>query len=322
MNDYKYEVAISCLKEDASLAQQLYDFLQPRVRSIFFYPHNQADLVARDGLEAFQGVFRRESRVVVVIYREGWGQTRWTAIEEIAIKEMCFDAGWSRIVLYSEDEKIPKWLPQSYIWAGKRYGLSALASVIEQKVQEAGGTVGEEDVVAKAQRIQRSLAAAKAREDRRFSEEAVQVAYRERKAVDARLAEVVTNLATPDPSGLLHGEKISGMYTVQTSDVAVAFYWNGNTVNSIQGDTLTLLMSTGPLRYGWREDAKREVAKYELELAEEEATWRWVEIERDLHYTSVELADEAVRRLMDEHERRRKAALQRQRRGPVEDDRD
>jgi len=315
LNDYKYEVAISCLKEDASLVQQLYDLLQPRVRSIFFYPHNQADLVARDGLEAFQGVFRRESRVVVVIYREGWGQTRWTAVEETAIKEMCFDAGWPRIVVYSEDEKIPKWLPQSYIWAGKRYGLPALASVIEQKVQEAGGAVGEEDVVAMAQRIQRSLVAAQARENLRSSVEAVQAARAERDAVNARLAELVSNLSASDP-GLLRGGDIAGQYTVGTGDVDVTFWVDpaDYTTNSIRGGKLTLFMSNGPLSFGWKDDVTLKVARFELEPAEDNVTWRWVEIGKGLHYSSVELADFAVRRLMDEHERRRKADLQRQRR--------
>ena len=314
MDEKKYNVSISCVKEDEKVARELYDLLQPRVGSLFLYTQNQKDLIGEDGLNAFSRVYRHESRVVVVIYRESWGKSKWTGVEDRAIRDLYLNLGWSRIFVYSMDDSTPSWLPETYLWGGKLYGLTALAAAVERKVQEEGGTVGEEDVLARARRIQRSLAAAKAREDRRFGEEAVQAAYRERKAVDARLAEVVSNLAAPDPSGLLQAEKISGMYTVRTSDVAVAFYWDGKTVNSIRGDTLTLLMSTGPLTYHWREDAARKVAKYELELAEDEATWRWVEIERGLHFTSDEFADKAVRKLMDEHEHRRKAAIQHQRR--------
>ena len=215
--DYKYEVAISCLMQDVNIAQELYELLQSRVRSNFFFPHNQEELVARDGLETFRGVFRRESRIVVVIYREGWGQTRWTAVEEMAIKEMCLDAGWTRIVLYSEDDSVPKWLPQTYVYAGKRYGLPALAAVIEQKVQEAGGTVGEEEVEDMAERIRRSLHAAEAREMRRNSDEGIQAAFRERKAIDERLEEVVARLEPQPLEGFedqgtvpIKGEKARG----------------------------------------------------------------------------------------------------------------
>ncbi len=41
--DYKYEVAISCLMQDVNIAQELYELLQSRVRSNFFFPHNQED---------------------------------------------------------------------------------------------------------------------------------------------------------------------------------------------------------------------------------------------------------------------------------------
>lgn len=312
MDKKKYEVAISCLKEDEKVARELYDLLQPRVGSLFLYTQNQKDLIGEDGLEAFGRAYRHESRVVVVIYREGWGKTKWTGVEDRAIRDLYLDHGWNRIFVYSMDDSAPVWLPETFLWGGRLYGLTALAAAIERKIKEEGGNVGEEDIVARAQRIQRSLAAAKEREDRRFSTEAVQAAYRERKAVDARLADVVSNLAASDP-GLLHGQMISGMYTVLTNEVAVAFRWDGNTVNSIQGDKLTLYMSSGPLKFRWT-DGSREVAKYELELTEDNAAWRWVEIGSGLYYTSVELANKAVRLLMDEHERRRKAAIQRQRR--------
>lgn len=310
--DYKYEVAISCLMQDVNIAQELYELLQSRVRSNFFFPHNQEELVARDGLETFRGVFRRESRIVVVIYREGWGQTRWTAVEEMAIKEMCLDAGWTRIVLYSEDDSVPKWLPQTYVYAGKRYGLPALAAVIEQKVQEAGGTVGEEEVEDMAERIRRSLHAAEAREMRRNSDEGIQAAFRERKAIDERLEEVVARLE-PTPEGFkaedgsIKGEKVEGAYRVAAGnllgDPAIFFR---------RGDNLDVILCHGGRSDYDRLANVRELDRYRLELTEGD-TWRWLD-DNGRYYTSTELADEALRRLLREYEERRKADIARRRR--------
>jgi hypothetical protein len=36
--------------------------------------------------DQFSKVFGEESRVVAILYREQWGQTKWTRIEETAIK--------------------------------------------------------------------------------------------------------------------------------------------------------------------------------------------------------------------------------------------
>jgi hypothetical protein len=320
LEDYKYEVAISCLKEDANIAQELYDLLRPRVRSIFFYPNNQDDLIARDGLEVFQNVFRRESRVVVVIYREGWGKTKWTAVEETAIKEMCFDADWTRIVVYSEDEKAPKWLPQSYIWAGKRYGLTALAGVIEQKVQEAGGNVGEEVVEEMAERIRRFLHAAEAREARRNSDEGIQASLRERKAIDERLAEMVARFE-PTYNGLkigeageIEGRMVRGTYRVTAGrllgDKAVFFKSSGG-APGVMGEKL--IICSGSLADWDQLINLQELESYDLELAEDDTTWRWTD-SKGHYYTSAELADEALRWLLREYEKRRKADIARRRR--------
>jgi hypothetical protein len=37
------------------------------------------------------------TRVNVVLYREPWGQTPWTRVEETAVKEACLNRGWSSL---------------------------------------------------------------------------------------------------------------------------------------------------------------------------------------------------------------------------------
>ena len=43
------------------------------------------------------------SRVMVVLYRERWGKTRWTAIEETAVKDACLDGEWKRLFFIALD---------------------------------------------------------------------------------------------------------------------------------------------------------------------------------------------------------------------------
>jgi len=313
VDEYKYEVAISCTKEDEPVAQELHDLLRPRVKAIFFYPENQRELIGQDGVEKFGSVFRTESRVVVVVYREKWGKTPWTQVEENAIKEMCLNSGWTRILLHSTDGKAPSWLPRFYIWSGGRYGLNALAAAVEQKVQEQGGQVGEEDVLAKAQRIRQSLATKEAREARRSTEEAFQAARKERQVIDARLADLVAALELlEEPSADIHGQVVNGRYMVWAGYDAIFFRWTGNTMGSIRGDKLILCSGSMGI-WGLNADTVRDVDSYELELAEDDITWRWVD-GKGRHYTSSDLANLAFHRLLDEYEHRRNTALEQRRR--------
>lgn len=319
-DDYKYDAAISCLQEDEPLARELHHLLEPRVKSLFLYTQNQKELIGEEGIEKFSSVYRHESRVVIVIYRNGWGQTKWTGVEDRAIRELYLDGGWSRILVYSVDNTAPRWLPTTYLWAGKRYGLVPFAAAVEQKVQETGGTVGEEDVAAMAQRIRDSARAAEEREARRCGVEGTQAAAVERKAIQACLAELVEKLE-PTVEGMkiqragadsVQGEIRKGVYTVWIGEIAAFFHWTGNTVNSIRGDKLILAL--GAFDIWGNVDNRRNLAKYELELAEDNTTWRWVEDGKGRYYTSAELANEAMRRLLQEHEKQRKAELERRRR--------
>ncbi len=199
-----------------------------------------------------------------------------------------------------------------HVHAGKRYGLPALAAVIEQKVQEAGGTVGEEEVEDMAERIRRSLHAAEAREMRRNSDEGIQAAFRERKAIDERLEEVVARLE-PTPEGFkaedgsIKGEKVEGAYRVAAGnllgDPAIFFR---------RGDNLDVILCHGGRSDYDRLANVRELDRYRLELTEGD-TWRWLD-DNGRYYTSTELADEALRRLLREYEERRKADIARRRR--------
>ena len=89
--DYKYDVAFSFLDRDEPLARELAGLLTPL--STFVYSEQQLEVAAKDGVDAFTAVFRRDARIVAVLYRDGWGKTKWTRVEEQAIKSRFLDWG-------------------------------------------------------------------------------------------------------------------------------------------------------------------------------------------------------------------------------------
>jgi hypothetical protein len=69
MDDFKYDVAISFLIQDISIATALREKLSESLR-VFFFPRNQEELAGTDGLESMRAPFFEQSRLNVVIYRE------------------------------------------------------------------------------------------------------------------------------------------------------------------------------------------------------------------------------------------------------------
>ena len=83
--DFKYDVAFSFLAMDEQLAVQINDLLSDRFAT-FLYSERQREVAGTDGAETFTRVFQDEARVVVVLYRSGWGESPWTRIEATAIR--------------------------------------------------------------------------------------------------------------------------------------------------------------------------------------------------------------------------------------------
>lgn len=158
-NDYRYDVAFSFLAQDESLATQINDLLQDRFKT-FLYSKKQGEIAGTDGEKTFNLVFGEQSRLVVVLYREGWGQTPWTRIEETAIRNRAFEHGYDFVKFIPVEDKssMPRWLPRTYLWIGlKRWGVAGAASVIEERIEELGGEPHDESVQERSARLGRSI---------------------------------------------------------------------------------------------------------------------------------------------------------------------
>lgn len=143
MAEPKYDIAISFLSADEPIAAALYNALSEGLE-IFFYPRKQEELAGKNGLEAMRTPFLEESRLVVVLYREPWGETQWTRVEQTAIQDGCLKHGWPRLLFIMLDKASvpPKWLPTAGIrFNYADYGLEQAVGAIKTRVQESGGVI-------------------------------------------------------------------------------------------------------------------------------------------------------------------------------------
>jgi len=153
---YKYDVAISFLSCDEGLARELTDILAPNLR-VFLYTLRQEDLAGTDGLVTFREVFLQDSRLVVVLFRDGWGETRWTRVESEAITDRFLKEGPSFLFFIMTDPASvpPRWVPDKLIRFNlEDYGIGQAAGAIKLRVQELGGALHRETLADRARRAQ------------------------------------------------------------------------------------------------------------------------------------------------------------------------
>ena len=83
----KYDVAISFLARDQGTVGAIAESLTETLK-VFYFPRAQEALAGTDGLEFMRIPFVSGSRLTVVFFREPWGETEWTRLEELS------DQGW------------------------------------------------------------------------------------------------------------------------------------------------------------------------------------------------------------------------------------
>ncbi|MFZ1084651.1 MAG: hypothetical protein WAN35_06785 [Terracidiphilus sp.] len=141
MEDFKYDVALSFLVQDISLATALRDKLSESLK-VFFFSHNQEELAGTDGLESMRNPFLLESRLNVVLFRESWGHTQWTGVEEAAIRDSCLKCHFHNVFFLMIEPKDPKpvWLPDTPVRFNLgEFSLEQAVGAIKARVQERGG---------------------------------------------------------------------------------------------------------------------------------------------------------------------------------------
>lgn len=246
-SEYKYDVAFSFLERDEALAAELNDLLQSRVRT-FLYSRKQEVLAGTDGEKRFNAVFASEARLVVVLYRVGWGESPWTRIEQTAIRNRGYDNGYDFVKFIPLDDppSVPNWLPRAQLWIGlTRWGTAGAAGVIEARVQELGGEPHEESVADKAVRVDRSIKFAEKRKQFLRSFEGVNAANTLYESLKQEVQLEIANLNTVAPSFEYSFKSNRKEFAILGRGPALLVYWNYHAANSLDDAHLEITLWLG-----------------------------------------------------------------------------
>jgi len=311
-DDLKYDVAISFLVEDLSLAQALYDKLIEGLE-VFFFPRRQEELAGTDGLESMREPFLHESRISLILYREKWSNTPWTRVEATAIKEACLDRGWDGLFFFMVDSAStpPKWLPTTHIrFNYSDFTLEQAVGAIKLRVQEQGGHYVPLTPLKKAELL-------KAEERYRWDKSAMsssQGIEAVRAKVGELFAEIERQCREVNAQGNLEieYETNEGHACILRHDrVGVVVNWHQKYGNSLDDSGLSVDEFTGPLilqrelgRFMYfRQPEKIKSTTYEPELSRARE-YGWKMSGRSTAFvSSASLAEKCVLQLMDLIER-------------------
>ena len=308
-NNFKYDVAFSFLAKDEKLATELNDLLQDRL-STFLYSKKQEELAGTDGEKTFNSVFSEQVRLVVVLYREGWGETPWTRIEQTAIRNRAFNKGYDFVIFIPLDQpaSVPKWLPKTKLWFGlNRWGNTCAASVIEARVQELGGLPHKETVEERAKRLERALNYKKEKEQFLRSDEGVNRSNVEFSALGdelERLLEVVKKSAsTIDYSIKLANKQI----VVLGAHAALNIIWQYYYANNLENAKLEVALWEGHppfpgVMHLLDEPKKRNSLTFQFGLLQSETPGWTISYPEEREFDTKALADYILRFYMDDAE--------------------
>jgi hypothetical protein len=309
-SSYKYDVAFTFLDRDEPIARQLSDSFEGRL-STFVFSERQAELGGKDGVDTLCRVFKTESRIVVILYREGWGQTPWTGIEEDAIKDRRLKVGhdFILVVRLSGSHPTPEWFPEARIWLDlERFGMKVVAGIIEHRVRERGGEPKEETASGRAARLRRDKETSEARERFLNSEEGVEAAKQEAIQVVAEIQRLSLEISNSGEGVGLYSRRPQNARVQITHEVGsygfkviVAWcpQWNNTLRNS--GFWVTLVRTRRSYE-GSPEELDQHIFAFDKTA---EGICCWTDTTHDLRsFSSLQLADFCLKLLLnalDEH---------------------
>jgi hypothetical protein len=297
-NKIKYEVAFSFLSQDENLANELNSLISERV-STFIYSEQQKKLVGTDGEHIFNKVFYEEARLVVVLYRKGWGETTWTRIEETAIKNRAFNDGYDfTIFIPLDNEKtVPKYLPKTRIWGDiDRWGVKGATSIIEARVNSLGGILRGESPEDLALRIKRDQEFETKRTNFLNSSDGLQNAFSESQNL-FNILEVIKNNIEKESSGFQLGYNKKNNYCILFYEwVRIKFEWHTYYNNSLDESYLYFCMDS-PNRSPEPPSILKE-EKYQFDI-NKFSNYGWIKNnDRNSFISSEKLADDSVKLLL------------------------
>ena len=305
-NEFKYDVAFSFLAEDEGLASKISKLLEGRLRT-FIYSKKQEEIAGTDGEKTFNRIFGEEARIVFVLYRANWGETSWTRIEATAIRNRAYEEGYDFVTFAPLDSppNLPKWLPKTNIWVGlDRWGIEGAATVIEARVQEAGGSPKEYTLEEKVSHTAELIQAQKNNTAFLGSEAGVKAANVETDLLYERIMSTIDTVFTSQTEFKLKYHQERGSLNVYGGVYSINIYWYRPYVNTLNESTLHLGLYKGNAAnyvqrgFGDLEDIRQYNFDFSLSLVGEP---RWLNQENeDEHFSTEQLAGFCLDLLLDQ----------------------
>jgi hypothetical protein len=303
--DYKFDIALSFLQQDEQVALDLHERLSPNF-DVFVYSKKQEDLAGTDGTESFRKVFREDSRLVIVLYRDGWGKTPWTRIEEGAISDRFLKEGWDWLLFIMVDSKStpPPWLPETRIRLSlPDYGIEQAIGAIKARAQELGSRFHREDAVERGKRLERQVAVRAERKRLLGSTEGVEAAQKEVREIRAAIAQLADEIkkSSSDLKLLVGSSPDSTVLT--NKRVSVVIYFCLTYGNTLENSFLVIKEINGrvflPQERGHymvpTEPKELTMHKFDPDITPGK-TWCWrSQSDPERYYTSGDMADYCIK---------------------------
>lgn len=296
---FKYDVAFSFLKEDEGLAQEINSMLKTHTKT-FLYSKRQKEIAGTDGEQTFNSVFGNESRVVVILYRESWGKTKWTRIEETAIKNRAFNEGYEFTLFIPLDNPpaVPNYLPRTYIWYGiNTYGTKIATSIIESKIQSMGGIIKIKTPEDLAKKIKGDEKFEIERKKLLNSTAGVEKARLEARRLFNLLKSKVEKIKKDAVDFSIKFEQKDNDCYIHSYGYSLKIYWQPSYLDSLIDSYLYVALQSAR-RYPSNPNVINEM-KYNFDISAPDVNG-WVEVkDRRIFITSVELGDKVLTILLE-----------------------
>jgi hypothetical protein len=301
---FKYDVAFSFLERDEDLAVQVDTLLHGRVKT--FIPSRREALLAHTDFEqTVHRVFGGETRIVTVLYRDSWGRTGCTLLEESAIRHRAHEDGYDFILLIPLDTppSLPSWIPKKQSWLGfNRWGVEGMAAVIDARVQQAGGPTHEETPLERAQHLERERVFEEERQAFLNSQEGVRAAQSELAKLFNDIDRISNEINKTTRKISIHLERDEKNLVLSAHGLSLDVTWVLRSPNTLEKSALHVMLWRGlfPV-HGAAFEKPRRLETTEFHFDRNSAgDVGWHESERkDRFFTSAELAEECVNLLLN-----------------------
>ncbi len=241
MTNFKYDVAFSFLSQDETLAERLSDIVSERYE-VFLYSKRQEHLAGKDGEKEFADVFSNQARTVVILYREEWGKTNWTRIEETAIKNRARDLGYDFTLFIPLDDSktLPPWLPKNRLYYDlERFGEQSAAAVIIARITDQLGEPRPASTLDEARRLQVDLKFKQELKHWKRSEEGGQQVIQDVEALYREIEKQINEIKTENPQSLFQVDKGNHRdFVVYHSPISMTFDLRMEHVNDLENVAL------------------------------------------------------------------------------------